>query len=220
MATETEPIRQDIDAIRDSMTDKMGMIESKVKGTVDNTVETVKRTFDIKEQVREHPWAALGMAVATGYVLGSMGGSDDHEPRREYQRGEAVQYYASRDDRNERNRTSNGANDRTYEQQRSQQEPGFLDSIMSQFGDELDTVKTAAVAAATSMLRDMLKQNLPQFAASYEQARRQKTPSDYGNTGDEYTEYPDTVNALDRELRDPQTSGVGIASNRDPLFRA
>jgi hypothetical protein len=28
------------------------------------------------------------------------------------------------------------------------------------------------------------------------------------------------VNALDRELRDPQTSGVGIASNRDPLFRA
>lgn len=36
MVEGTESIRQDIDAIRGSMTDTMGQIESRVKGTVDH----------------------------------------------------------------------------------------------------------------------------------------------------------------------------------------
>ena len=37
MDQRTEPIRQDIDAIRDSMTDKIEQIETKIKGTVEDT---------------------------------------------------------------------------------------------------------------------------------------------------------------------------------------
>jgi ElaB/YqjD/DUF883 family membrane-anchored ribosome-binding protein len=219
MATETEPIRQDIEAIRDSMTDKMEMIESKVKGTVDNTVQTVKRTFDVKEQVREHPWVAFGAAVATGYVLGSLGGSSEPEPRRDYQRGEAVQYYSTRDNKHEREQHRNG-NTSYNRNDQSPQEPGFFDSILGQFGDEIETMKSAAVAAATTMLRDMLRQNLPQFAASYDQARRQRMPSDTNRDTDTYSEYSDTSSPLDRELREPQTPGVGNGPGRDSLYRS
>src|SRR3712207_2880549 len=75
MDMRTEPIRQDIDQIRDSMTDKMEQIEAKIKGTVEDTTETLKRGLDVKYQVGEHPWAALGAAVLAGYALGSMGSS-------------------------------------------------------------------------------------------------------------------------------------------------
>jgi hypothetical protein len=57
------------------MTDKMEQIEAKIKGTVEDTTDTIKRGLDVKYQVSEHPWAALGAAVLAGYALGSMGGS-------------------------------------------------------------------------------------------------------------------------------------------------
>jgi hypothetical protein len=201
------------------MTDKMEMIESKVKGTVDTTVQTVKRTFDVKEQVREHPWVAFGAAVATGYVLGSLGGSSEPEPRRDYQRGEAVQYYSLRDDKHEREAHRNGNTSHNRNEQAAQ-EPGFFDSIVDQFGDELETMKTAAITAATTMLRDMIRQNLPQFAESYEKARRQRMPSDTNSDTDAYSEYSDTASPLDRELREPQSPGVGNGPGRESLYRS
>jgi len=75
MDARTEPIKQDIDTIRESMTGKMEQIESKIKGTVEDTTESLKRGLDVKYQVGEHPWAALGTALLAGYALGSMGSS-------------------------------------------------------------------------------------------------------------------------------------------------
>jgi ElaB/YqjD/DUF883 family membrane-anchored ribosome-binding protein len=72
MDQRTEPIRQDIDAIRDSMTYKIEQIESKIKGTVEDT----RRMVDIKYQVSQRPWAALGVSLLVGYTLGSIGGDD------------------------------------------------------------------------------------------------------------------------------------------------
>lgn len=72
----TEPIRQDIDQIRASMTDKMERIEARIKGTVDETTHSVKRMVDVKHQISEHPWTALGISILAGIALGSMGESD------------------------------------------------------------------------------------------------------------------------------------------------
>jgi ElaB/YqjD/DUF883 family membrane-anchored ribosome-binding protein len=79
----TEPIRQDIDQIRASMTDKMERIEAKIKGTVDETAGSVKRMVDLKYQASEHPWAAIGASVLAGIVLGSLGDQDPPERRSE-----------------------------------------------------------------------------------------------------------------------------------------
>src|SRR5215216_6244870 len=86
MDQRTEPIRQDIDSIRDSMTNKIEQIESKIKDTVDDT----RRMVDIKYQVSQRPWAALGVSLLVGYTLGSIGGSDT---RSRPQRGEPFRYY-------------------------------------------------------------------------------------------------------------------------------
>jgi len=54
------------------MTDKIEQIESKIKGTVEDT----RRMVDIKYQVSQRPWAALGVSLLVGYTLGSIGGGD------------------------------------------------------------------------------------------------------------------------------------------------
>src|SRR5436190_14331211 len=86
MDQRTEPIRQDIDSIRDSMTDKIEQIETKIKGTVEDT----RRMVDIKYQVSQRPWTALGISLLVGYTLGSIGGDDTHT---QSQRGEPFRYY-------------------------------------------------------------------------------------------------------------------------------
>jgi len=126
MDTRTEPIKQDIDSIRDSMTGKMEQIEARIKGTVDDTTETLKRSLDVKLQVQEHPWAALGVAVLAGYALGSMGGSDRSTPstyryREDFRynnnsAGEPVRYYAADNKRDDRHSDQNDTSSTNYSQ--------------------------------------------------------------------------------------------------------
>jgi ElaB/YqjD/DUF883 family membrane-anchored ribosome-binding protein len=202
MAEGTEPIRQDIEEIRDSMTDKMEQIESRVRGTVDNvretvdtTVESVKRSFDVKQQVQDRPWAAFGLAVLAGFTLGSLGGggSSSNKERmysskqsRDYRyqgdthmRGEAMRYYPEPGSRNEYqfNQASYQGGYRGGEQQHQQrQQSGFMNDFMGQFGGELDTIKNAAMAAGVGMLRDVIKQNLPQFNQEYNRLQQENGP--------------------------------------------
>jgi len=41
-----------------------------VKDTVQSSVETVKETFDVRHQVERHPWAMFGGSVALGFAAG------------------------------------------------------------------------------------------------------------------------------------------------------
>ena len=175
MAEGTEPIRQDIDAIRDSMTQKMEQIESKVKGTVDTTVEQVKRTFDLQQQVSERPWAALGIAFAAGYMLGTLGDGDSEpeyrpsEPMRRYT-AESAREQADRKEQDDRPASYNANANRI---ERPRQQDSFLAGIFDQFGGELNMISNAAIAAGVGMLRDSIKDILPQFSQAYERARQQ-----------------------------------------------
>jgi hypothetical protein len=60
--------RRAIDESRTAITRKMGMLEDRVHETLDD----VKRTFDIRHQVQEHPWLIVGGSILAGYALGSM----------------------------------------------------------------------------------------------------------------------------------------------------
>jgi hypothetical protein len=159
MDQRTEPIRQDIDSIRDSMTDKIEQIETKIKDTVDDT----RRMVDVKYQVSQRPWAAMGVSLLVGYTLGSIGGNDT---RAHQQRGEPFRYYGEQnDDRarsaRERDMDSHSTAFAQHSDTRRKAQPGMLDQIMDQFGDEFQLLKAAAVTSVIGLIRDAVRQNLP-----------------------------------------------------------
>jgi ElaB/YqjD/DUF883 family membrane-anchored ribosome-binding protein len=61
-------IRNEIESTRKGMVDKIALLEERV----DHTVQGVKRSFDAKYQTRQHPWLALGLSVAAGYLLSGL----------------------------------------------------------------------------------------------------------------------------------------------------
>ena len=61
-------IRNEIEATRAGMVEKIATLEDRV----DCTIHGVKRSFDPHYQVEQHPWMAMGLAVAAGYLLSGL----------------------------------------------------------------------------------------------------------------------------------------------------
>lgn len=217
----TDAIRQDIDATRDSMTDKLEQIESKVKGTVDDlkgtvdtTVDQVKQVFDVKQQVGERPWMMFGGAVLAGYVLGSLGSDDKSSyssSTTKYRPGESYRYYpesgsssSSQSQGSDSSQANNASS--SYSSYSASYNPsgssssgqsGFMGDVMDQFRDEFDALKSAAVVTLRNLMRDTLKQNVPQLAEEFERARSER----------------DQQNTSSSQSYDPLQRSVGTTSS-------
>jgi ElaB/YqjD/DUF883 family membrane-anchored ribosome-binding protein len=192
MAEGTEPIRQDLDNLRDSMSGTIGEIDNRVRDTIDNTVDNVRQTFDLKRQVREHPWMSVGLALTLGYLVGGMDGDKRSEPQY-VQPGQAMRYYpehgyrpinAYAEDRGgngdqeaDRNRQSQSFASSQYYGQTGQSHSGsggmgnLISRVASPLADELQTIAIATMHSATRMLRESLQENIPQFNEEYARAR-------------------------------------------------
>ena len=101
MENETELIRQQMVDTRTALSDKLEVLQEQVLGTVEgttrtvtdtvetvqeavqgtvstvseavtDTVDSVKKTLDVTELTRNHPWLAVGGAVAVGYLGGRL----------------------------------------------------------------------------------------------------------------------------------------------------
>ena len=195
------------------MTDKMEQIESKIKGTVTETNDSVKRMVDIRHQVSEHPWAALGLSVLAGYALGSIGESRPEPARgpsdfQSYSMGAAYNqarggawgsygqpmsydtYSASSYARpsggwssgsgapgyqmppgNGWSSGSGAPNGMWQQQPRHSAQPGVLDNLSRQFGDEIEALKRTAVTSLLGLLRDTIRQSFPGMHQEMERMR-------------------------------------------------
>jgi len=129
-------IRQDIEATRASLDTKLDSLEFKAR-----------QTFDLKHQVSERPWMALGAATVAGYVLGSLGGSEP-EPRWQTQSA-AVTY---KQHANASDHTSPPAPDAGG---------SSVDRFLAPFDDEIAMLKTAAITTLTNFLHDIIKEYVP-----------------------------------------------------------
>lgn len=146
----SDHIRQNIEDTRDSLTEKLDALETKAR-----------QTFDLKHQVAERPWMALGAAVAAGYVLGSLGGESDGE----WSSSSASSYSAAPS-------SSYGQRDRSTDKPRGE-------SFLSQFDDEIDMLKGAAMATLTGFIRDSIREFVPALSGQLGQSATQSrgTPS-------------------------------------------
>jgi len=61
-------IRNEIEATRVGMVEKIAILEERV----DCTIQGVKRSLDPKYQVKQHPWLAVGLSVAAGYLFSGL----------------------------------------------------------------------------------------------------------------------------------------------------
>ena len=62
--------RQVLEGTRSAITEKLAILEGRLQETVDQ----VKHTFDVRYQVGQRPWLMLAGSVLVGYALGHQGG--------------------------------------------------------------------------------------------------------------------------------------------------
>jgi len=173
---ELEVIREQMEETRSSLADKIDLLENQVLGTVENastavtdtvehvketvaetvteTVETVKDAFNVRKHIENHPWAAFGGSVATGYVIGCLLSSKQEtatalpppapaftprpeEPARSYSNGAAH---------------SNGHS--RSEQEEEEEEGGIVH-------EGVQMLKGLALGSVMSLVRNLLKESTP-----------------------------------------------------------
>ena len=174
-----DDMRQEIDCTRSAMADKLEALEDRVIGTVQSTQETVeesiqmakdtvatvKRNFDIKYQVKQHPWAMVGGCFVAGLALGALFPRVRRHSRQAPDRlaGNGAPLAGSANLVTEQR--SNGIIDNAAPPPRlhsmSADRPGFF----GQFQEEIDQVKGMAIGFAMGLARDSIKNAVPQLAS-------------------------------------------------------
>jgi hypothetical protein len=156
MDQRSDDIRQNIESTRAALGEKLDSLEDKAR-----------QTFDLKHQVAERPWMALGAAVAAGLVVGSLGGGEEQRWH-----GQPM--------------TTTDYNQHAYTPQPHQTQytaaapsaaKSTVDSFMEQFDDEIEMLKGAAISALTGFLHDSIRAYAPAMGKYL-----QNTPRSYGPT--------------------------------------
>lgn len=172
--------------VRSSMEEGVNRTVDNVKSTVGNNFEKMKENVDIQQLVEERPWLMLGGSVLAGYMLGSLTERDSSHRHMPYERS-AYPYHINRsehddqhDEHDHQHRYYSDEVRRTPSASRSRTNAAkavssnFVDDVLGQFHEELDTLKDATLATMTRVLRETLHDNLPQLAEEFEQARAER----------------------------------------------
>ena len=150
-------IRHDMERTRASLTDNLEMIGEKVQDTVSSatatveealdsvseTVDQVKETFDIRHQMEQHPWVAVGGAVFAGFALGRATAS------------------ASSDSGSFGDIAASPTPPPSFEQRKG---PGMMRQATASTGELLRDL------GIMEIVREMVKEILPKFGPKIEQA--------------------------------------------------
>jgi ElaB/YqjD/DUF883 family membrane-anchored ribosome-binding protein len=173
LAQDPAEIHQKIDETRSALTDKLETLENQVRDTVETakasvvetidtvkssvqeTVATVKRTFDLSYQVDRHPWGMVGGSVLVGFLAGTMWNRRSQAHHVPGPRRMPVSTFTD----------GPGLGTSTASSAVSQPEkPGIVGRLFQRFGPEIEQAKQVAIGAAMALVRDLIKQSVPQFA--------------------------------------------------------
>jgi ElaB/YqjD/DUF883 family membrane-anchored ribosome-binding protein len=86
--------------VKDTIEETKSVVDTSIdtlRQAVDETVERVKATAELIDQVKQNPWIMLGSAVLVGYVLGSLNRQEalgtSYPQRRDYAREQATPHF-------------------------------------------------------------------------------------------------------------------------------
>jgi len=176
---DTDEMRQEIDCTRSAMADKLEALEDRVMGTVQSaqetvedsiqmardTVATVKRNFDIKYQVEQHPWPMVGGCFLAGLAVGSVFLRIRQRSRQAPNRRAGNETTLAGSPPLVAEQRSNDNVDTAAPPPRphsmSANRPGFF----GQFQEEVDKVKGMAIGYVMGLARDSIHDAMPQLAS-------------------------------------------------------
>jgi len=84
-----DTVMSNVQRVQDTVQDAKVTVDSimeTIKQTMDETVERVKYTADLIEQVNQNPWIMFGSAVLMGYVLSSINRQGSFDSRQHHAR--------------------------------------------------------------------------------------------------------------------------------------
>jgi len=151
-----ESVKETVHEVTEKVEQAVGSVTDKVS----DTVQSVVSVFDLQAQTQRHPWVVLGVAAATGCVIGSMLG---RSPRR-LERDPSAASMRAEQPRKE-NGAASGANGNShraeafYGRRNTDRRSGFWNQ--SWFKEETDRLKGLALGIVLSALRDIAKQAVP-----------------------------------------------------------
>lgn len=216
MDKRSDDIRQDIEQTRASLDEKIDMLENKatevvdqVKTTATDTIDTVKQTFDVKKQVSDRPWIALGAALAAGYILGNLGNDKDESSSSPSYQGAGVAY--------DYNQHANSG-------------PSTMDTLkaksgdfLSQFDDEIDLLKVAAMTTLSGFIRDSARDLVPALGPQIERLLKERgmpapnSSTSQGSSASGFT--PKTYSSTGTSVTAGASSGTSMSSDHGSFTR-
>lgn len=191
MGQTADQLRQELDRKREELTKDVDRIE-----------ERVMSAFDINHQVEQKPLLAVGLAVAGGFLLGSMVGGGSSKPKyevdRRYSRGSYAGPGAYTGGQSIYSQPAPfAAQGHTNAEQQHAGGPSLIGNVAegvkesfrrgsggSTVEDTVSNVTAAITAILVDKAKEMLDQNLPGFADKYEQARQRGV---VGGSADDWT---------------------------------
>lgn len=173
----TEEMRDEIDSTRSGLADKLDALENRVMGTVQSaqetvedsikiakdTVASVKRTFDIKHHVEQHPWAIVGGCFLAGLALGAWF-QTGRRPRRSQDRRAVRETAFAASSILPAKQRGNGNFAAPAPMLQIQSPPPSGTGLLDLFHDEIAKVKGMAIGYVMGLTRDAIKDAVPQWA--------------------------------------------------------
>jgi len=167
-------VRQDIEATRTAMAEKLEMLEERTQETVENAKTAVAHTVDFNYQVTQRPWTVVGMAILAGYALRRIvTPTSPHKNERRVviieapiDRGSDVKQPTPQTEPHAPARASQAHGQET------------LDGIWGQHKEAVALIKGAAMSAVVGLVQEMVKQAMPSFTPYCKKiARKFTTPT-------------------------------------------
>jgi ElaB/YqjD/DUF883 family membrane-anchored ribosome-binding protein len=152
----THDMRQEIDSTRSALADKVEALEDRMKDNVQtvedsiqiakDTVATVRRTFDIKHQIEQHPWTMVGGCFLAGLAASSLIPS-------------VVRRFRPPEHR------ANGSLAAVAPPPEPQAVMPGRNGFFDLFHEEIAKVKGMAIGYVMGLVRDSIKESVPQLAS-------------------------------------------------------
>ena len=142
---------------RAALSNKLEALELRLRESVENVKEAVKRSTDVPYQVNKRPWQMFGLSVAVGCAVGRLFGNGHAEVGLRASRSKPRPVSANND---------TIRNSDPYPQQ-------------------LSVVKGATIGAVATILSDLARQVVPTFLAQLENYSQNKPTSESRNRANE-----------------------------------